>query len=88
MVRYCSQRENSAYLGVKGLIPSNIRHSTNGRSNVKNPISDSRASNVEYSTYGQSNVENPTSKEARFGCQIFDGGQCRIKIESNLFVRL
>ena len=42
---------------------SNIRHSTNGRSN---------AENIRHSTDGRSNVENPTSEEGRFGCRIFD----------------
>ena len=58
------------------------------RSNVKNPSFDS-ALDVDYSTFDgrTSNVENPTSKEGRFGCQIFDGGQYRIKNRIESFCR-
>ena len=73
---------------------SNIRHSTNGRSN---------AENIRHSTDGRSNVENPTSEEGRFGCRIFDIRRRVLrmsnirhstepnigsKIESNLFAHL
>ena len=49
---------------------SNISHSTNGRSNVKNPTSDGRASDVEYSTFEGRPIEYRKSDIRRSALRV------------------
>ena len=57
---------------------SSLWHSTNWRSNIKNPTTDRRfrMSKIRHSTDWRSNVKNPTSGRTRFGCPIFDIRLC------------
>ena len=65
-----------------------IRYSIRLRmSIIRNSTDALRMSNIRDSTNGRSNVENPTSEEGRFGCQIFDGGQYRIKNRIEFFCK-